>query len=326
MFIVMFVCLISSLGENASIDIELESYQYSLKDVAVDNNYYYVSFSKNQRGTENTLVKVDVHGSVEEIFERNGQGPGELRNVRGLAVVGDKIAVSEGISRLVHLYDKDLRFVMDIKTELGGEIFALSGNRFGIWNTHRGGENTTHMLRIYALESRAIDAPPTYAVEIPTDRIPLFIQAWGGIDQTSDGGFVAIRSSKYQMEKYDINGELEQVLIQEPPSHFTPYEPYSGDPRVVNKEAREWMQTFSKLYGVFCIGDWFGIYYINGRDEGFLDLLDQKGRFVARKIPFPNTPILWRGESFLSVRRKETERGDFTFSIVWESLSNFIDR
>jgi hypothetical protein len=77
---------------------------------------------------------------------------------------------------------------------------------------------------------------------------------------------------------------------------------------------------------VFCIGERFGIYYINAPDEGFLDLLDQKGRLVARKIPFPNTPILWRGESFLSVRRKETERGDFTCSMVWESLSNFIDR
>jgi hypothetical protein len=239
MFIVMFVCLISSLEEKASIDIELESYQYSLKDVAVDGEYFFVC--KNQRGTENTLVKVDSDGQIERAFEANGQGPGELRNVRGLAIVGDKIAVSEGISHLVHVYDKDLRFVMDIKTELGGEIFALSGNRFGIWNTHRGGENTTHMLRIYALESRAIDAPPKYAVEIPTDQTPLFIQAWGGIDQTSDGGFVAIRSSKYQLEKYDINGELEQVLIQEPPSHFVAYEPYTGDPRVLDKKAREWM-------------------------------------------------------------------------------------
>ena len=316
----IFQIFCQSLSDIESFKVKLSTYQYTVSSIATSDELYFLCFSKNNRGTDNTLLVVDKTGTVKHRFQENGQGPGELRRVSSLAIVGDQLLAAERTSGLVHVYNKQLQHVMDIKTQLGGAIFAVSDNKFAIWNTHRQSFGLTYMSRIYNVNKRAIDAKPVYAVEIPTDEIPVLIQAWGGIQRTKDG-FVAIKSTDYKVEEFNLNGHLLRTIVNKQPAHLQHYQPYEGDPQRLNKQALNWMWSFSKMRSVHLINEDFGIFYLDKSDEGYLDIVDKAGAFIAKKIPFGNkVPVTWKKNRFLYTKRVENN-GDFDFYLKWAELN-----
>jgi len=309
------------LTQEKQVKLELDNEYYSNISAmcpADDGGYYLVTDSGGSFSFDNSIFKVSKEGKTIVKFNKKGQGPGEIRNLAGIIQYKGKVFVGERTAPLVHVYDSELNYETDIRTNLGGKLYFVNDNYVGIWNTFFKSENRTFML---ALFSRQEVINSKFYVELKTDEVPFLVQAMGGVCSIGDSKYAAITTKRYQVFLFDTGKGGVQNLFKTEPSHILPYTNYEGDPKRLGKKATDWVFSFTKFAAIFHSNGRLYIYYINGKEESYIDVVTLAGKFLHKKIPMPvHQPLFLDNDVFGLVKKTEGEDTN-TFHLLRKRIS-----
>jgi len=288
--------------------------------VAPDKSIYISTFA-NRSGSQATLYRLDKEGKPSATYSQRGQGPGEFRGQITLALHKDRLYAAERTNRVIHVFDTDLNFIREIKTDMVGIIKFANENYVGVWNPVKKPGNLCFMASAYPLKT---EGAPHLFVERKTDEIPLLIQAWGDVIELEGGGYAAILGNHYKIQVFDEKFEQEGVVVEHEPGHIVPFSPYKGDRKLIGREAFDWMYTFTKIYKLLQDGDRFIVVHgVQKKDAKFVDIVNFQGEFLHKKMPMGDRiPLQWHGDVLTRIETIEGEKGDLTFALLEEEVTS----
>ena len=284
---------------------------------AKGGGYYLITNSSHQR-FDTALFKVSSDGQTLIKFDKQGQGPGELRQAAGIIEFEGKVYVGERISPLVHVYDTDLKSIKDIKTSRGGQLAAVTQNHVGIWNTHHKADNKCYM---FAMFPKHMLYRIHYSVALKIDELPFLIQSWGDVCSLGEGRYAAITANRYQIHLFSEQEMEAKELFKREPVHIIPYHPYEGDQGRIGTKANEWMFSFTKFSKIYHENGTLYVCYNNRKEEFFLDILSVDGTFLKKKIPMGNrNPLSFHDGAFTSIEKNEDGDENIFFVVTEEVI------
>ncbi len=231
------------------------------------------------RGRKNNLlVKVDKKGNVVKVYDKPGNGPGELRHIFNIVVYRNSIYAIEGESPYMHEYTHDLKFKKDYRINAWGRLYIL-GKYAGIWRPNTFDEKSEE---IYTL---ALHDPNDFTFKRHVFRVkevPAFFTFWGDVCMIDENNIAGVYSTEYQIRIFDGDMNFKKNLLEDTPNHIKKYSPYKGSKNVVGQNAYEWTKTWSVISKLYYVDKMFLLSYTLNK-EFFLDIIDMNG-----KILYPN--------------------------------------
>jgi len=146
-------------------------------DIGILPDGFVIGINESAYGALCLLIKVKNDGSLVTVYNKRGNGPGELRDIENLYVKEDSILVAERISPYLHEFSYKLEFKTDHRLKHPGKVFK-AGRYLGIWSINSTGKKKREQY-ILALYDKS-----TYEFKklvFPIDEIPAYVQRWGGI-------------------------------------------------------------------------------------------------------------------------------------------------
>jgi hypothetical protein len=243
-----------------------------------------------------SIVKLSKKGELIRLYDKRGNGPGEIRRIDNIAVRKNSILVAESTAPFVHEYSHDLQFIKDHRVKKGGKIFLL-GKFVGIWSTNFIKENNQDKSYILALYDSETFEFKRYAFEIP--GAPAYVFSWGNVCELDNQTFAGIYSTRYQVHLFDSEFNRTKDLIKNIPKHIKKYYPWKQDPHKLDNTGIQWMHSWSKIYGVYYIKGTFIIKYMHDKKR-YLDLVDGSGNIILAGFEeAKNSGIIFTQDSFV---------------------------
>jgi hypothetical protein len=279
------------------VDLKLDSYQIAiLSQVKPIPDGFILLVKQSSFGDKYALIKVSHKGEIVSIFEKRGNGPGELRSIENIAVAENSIFVSERSAPFVHEYSFDLKLIKDHRIKKGGKLFLL-GKYVGIWSLNFNNINDNNKTFILALYDRKTFAFIKVAFEI--SGVPAFVQRWGGICAIDENQFAGAYTIDYQINVFDSDMNLKKKLISKAPQYIKPYIPWKKSPYNLDKTGIDWMHSWSKIHSIFYVDNKYVLKYLLQKKQ-YTDIIDKNGKILASELePKKNRSLIFSQNQFI---------------------------
>ncbi len=255
-----------------------------------------------------SVIVLNKHGEVVQEFEERGYGPGEIRSVVNISVVGDLLYFSEQESNLVHVKDLHLKHIRDFHVERGGFIAINNERLLGIWSA-RITARRTYMLTLY--DPRSLKALKKAMPLDPADAPP-FVGHHGGIARFGEG-YIGVFSNDYRPIILDESFNVKKRFLKRAPRHVVAYKPWKKDRQnIVYKEFQDWFESWFLMINVFSTEGKVLIFY-SYSGQFFVDVFDKSANLLDAKVNVggmlyeDGDGVIWR------VRKEEHDDNDFYF-------------
>ncbi len=227
------------------------------------------------RGNQNNLiVALDKTGKIKNVYDKTGNGPGELRHVFNLVECKGLIYASEATSPFVRKFTKELKFLKDYRINKAGRLFPLKNEQFGIWGPNYT-DDGAFQLALYDREFNPIRM--IYHVK----EVPALFHFWGGVVHGPANTYAVFHPVYFQVNFFDENWNFKKKLLDDVPKHVIPYKKYSGSPYTVDNKAIDWSKSWSVLQSVyFSKGNFILKYLYNNRT--FIDVFNEEGQLLLK--------------------------------------------
>lgn len=235
---------------------------------------YILLVNESAYGKQYALVKVSRQGSYVSMYDKRGNGPGELRSIESIAVQGDSILVSEVSAPFIHEFSNNLEFVKDHRIKMAGTVIPL-GKYIGVWALNYRKVDNKNRSFILTLYDRNTFEFERVAFEV-TD-VPPFVFTWGGICRVSDTLYAGVYCNQYQIFLFDNEFNSKKTLLKKVPGHIKQYRSTKMDPHTLNQKGVNWIHSWSKVQFVYFVENRFIIGY-NHDKESFLDVYSRDGK------------------------------------------------
>ncbi len=280
------------------IELKLEKVHFAtLSTVVPVPDGFILLVKESAFGNQYALIKISKSGAFVSVYNKRGNGPGELRTITNMVATKNSILVGELSAPYVHEFSHDLIFKEDHRIKSGGKLFQL-GQYLGIWTVNYkkvGNNNKTYILALY---DRKTFEFKRFAYEI--GEIPAFVQYWGGICQIDDNYFAGIYPTHYQIKVFNKELQFEKNLIKMVPKHIKKYHPWKKSPSHMDNSALKWMHSWSKPHSIFFIEGKFILKHLVDNQQ-FLDVISKDGEILRavkegknRSCLFSEGPSLWK--------------------------------
>ena len=240
---------------------------------------FIIVISESLSNNKYTIVKTDKNGNIVCIYDKRGNGPGELRHIGKIVVLEDSILVSEVTSPFIHKYSLNLEFLEDYRIKKGGFIFDVD-NYIGLWAPHYEGDKI-YTLALYDKKSLEFKR---YAFEV--DEVPAYTHFWGGICKADNGLFAGLYSKDYKIFIFDNELNFKKCLIDKTPPHIKKYTPAKLDPHTIDENSVKWIHTWSKMKDIFFVDGNFILKYVYN-NKRYLDIISHEGSLLQGNIQEP---------------------------------------
>lgn len=271
------------------------------------------------RGQQSDLiVKVDMKGNITTVYDKPGNGPGEIRDLHNIGVTATAILASEKQSPFIHEFTHDLKFKNDYRIKGAGRIHILGTKYFGIWRPSNFDEKAEN-LDTLALYDQKDFKFLRYVFHIK--EVPAFFSYWGTICKIDDDTFAGVYPSEYQIRIFDNNMQFKKNLIKETPHYIKKYFPYNRNLNTVDKNTQSWVNSWSIITDVYYVeGKFILLYMFNG--ENFIDILDSNGNNLYSQYKEKKRFHLIFTEDQKYIWRLKVEEGDETdkYTLVKQKL------
>lgn len=285
-FLIFFICFFISIGFIYSVEnifIELEKIKLNIDEILFSRLWQIEQLPDgfvillSRYGNSNMIVKLGKNGDVVSIYDKAGNGPGELRNIYNIAVNENSIYACEQSSPYVHEFTHNLKFKKDYRVKKGGKLFILGDKYAGIWGPNYIGEKKVESIKTLSLYSLRDFSHIKFA--FPVAEVPALYHYWGDICRINKTTFAGIYPTEYQIKIFDENMELRKQLIKNVPKHIKKYHPYKGNSRLVDQNIADWGSSWSVLKDIFYSEDRFIIKYLYKKNN-FFDIIDRSGKII----------------------------------------------
>ena len=311
LMILISVLALSLIATDKEIFVEVDAVKVNLDDVLhstvsdVEQLPDGFLFSLKRGRNNNLLVKVDKNGNVTKIYDKPGNGPGELRHIFNIVAYRNSIYAIEGKSPFIHEYTNDLKFKKDYRINAWGRLYML-GKYAGIWRPSTYDDKSEE---IYTL---ALHDPKDFTFKRNVFRVkevPAFFTYWGDVCVIDENTIAGVYSTEYQIRIFDGDLKFQKNLIEKTPDHIKKYVPYKGNIHVVGKEAQEWTLTWSVMSRLHYVDKMFILFYKMNTDF-FLDIIDKNGKILYTQYKEKKGFHIVFSEDQKYIWRLKVEEGD----------------
>lgn len=264
----------------------------------------FVLYLQESRTSQNKgfLVKVDKGGRFLTKYKDWGNGPGQLREIDNIHIIEDHVFACESVSPWIHTFDRNLKFLNDIKIKKGGKIVVHNDKYIGIWSLNIKGENDAYKLAIYDRKNFKFNR---YAY--PVKEIPLLVQHWGGICKVNENTYAGVYPPDFQIKLFDGEFNFVKDLLTKTPAHIVRHTKWKKDPNTLNNEMLEWYYGWSKIHSVFFSKNHYIVKY-QYKKKGYIDVFDSEGKLKFKQIQYPEKTISFvDGDDIWFIEWVETE-------------------
>ena len=232
------------------------------------------------RGRQNNLIViVDKSGKIKHVYDKAGNGPGELRDAFNVTSANGYIYACESESSYVHQYTSELKFVKDFRIKRAGKLFVLKDNQFGVWGPNYT-DDGAFQLALY-------DENFNFKrYEYHVKEIPNLFHFWGGIVNGPENTYAVFYPNSYQIKLFDTDWKLKKSVVKQVPPHIIPYKKYTRNPSHVDNSTVEWSKSWSVLWSLFYSKGKYFVSYLY-QSKVFVDVLDEEGRIILKNFQDP---------------------------------------
>jgi hypothetical protein len=260
------------------VNLKLDELLYSgLGDIAPLPDGFIIVF---RRGRDcNLIVKLDKQGNIITVYDKTGNGPGEIRGLHNIGVTGTAIFASEMQSPFIHEFSHDLKFKNDYRIKGAGKLYVLGTKYIGIWCPSNFDEKAENLDTLALYDAKSFKFKK-YVFRVK--EVPAFFSYWGSVCRINDDTFAGVYPSEYQIRIFDGNLEFRKSLLNEIPVYIKKYVPFNRSQSVVDQNAVNWTNTWSVMHSIYYLDGMFILSYTYNK-EFFLDIIDSNG-----KVVYPN--------------------------------------
>lgn len=259
------------------IELDFENVIFAkILDIAAAPDGFLIIASESAHTDKHTLLKFGMDGMLIAKYNRRGNGPGELRYVRGIVAIKDKIFASESAAPFVHEFSQNLKFTKDHRIKNGGKILLL-GKYFGIWRPVYENESEKKRASMISLYDRKTFKFKRNVFKV--EEIPNFVYDWGGICKLDENTYAGIYVIPYQISLFDAEFQLKKKLLGKVPQYMKKYRPWKQNPQRIDNAAREWVHSWSKITQIYCSDGIFIIQYTHDKKD-YLDFVSPEGNVL----------------------------------------------
>jgi hypothetical protein len=293
----------SIFKEVERVDLKLDKIIFAhINDYVVVPDGFIILIQETARGEYFSLVKLSKKGDVLRVYEKRGNGPGELRYIENLEAFGKSIFVGEMTAPYFHEFNHNLDFIADHRAKRGGKVMHV-GNYIGIWADYIPRVNNVDKFYMLGLYDNKTYEFKKYAFEIP--EIPALVQSWGGVRKIDENTYAGIYPTQYQIRLYDKELNFKKNLLKDVPGYIVKYSPWKQNPNDVTLDMQKWFKSWSKIESLFYADGKFLLRYMIG-EEFFIDIFDKDGKKLVsqykepknKHVNFAEGGFLWLLESY----------------------------
>jgi hypothetical protein len=233
-------------------------------DIAIDDSAQFYMTDMGSRRIIQTKWPFTEH----TVLGRPGQGPGEYSMPMFLDVEQEYLfysSLGSGLVKSMHIENNTTTKTQDIAVSAAASQVQVYRDTLAIYNG-----SIIPPLQIYNISTRTpqligkgqrID--PRY--EFPAGKVT----GGGGIDISNSGTIYTVPVSRFQIQQYNLRGELQSVIDVQNPANYTPF---SNDlyKQAQSDEMEKWQEavvSFSHIYRLWLVESRDGTEHIVTRSQ-----------------------------------------------------------